>query len=413
MKKILLFYLAALCTSATPLQAQWTNITPANVQNLTALSVVDNQTAVVMTTDSLNPLRQTKDGGVSWQSLNMPVWSDSDPLYWQGVQFVSEQTGFLYGSWLIGGGLYAGGTENFILFKTTDGGNSWTPLAQPIPAEGFASISALHFFNANQGVVTLVTGLGYSLVKTSDDGGASWQTRDTLTYWNSAEHFTPDGNGVAIRYRHDFQNHTNQFYLYTIADFGKTWTEVGVPGIGAAWLELRKGLWFDGILFVDDAVAYRIRTEQNALGQADNEHFLDKSTDGGTTWQENYFTTVQHNFQQLVLDQPNPWILTWEKLFRRSSSTATEALPNQVPSMQIYPNPVLAGNTLELQTAGDYSGPSLLTFYTNDGKLVHHMSFTVYQGKITVKVPALPAGPYTLQLQALGKTIGLGRVILL
>ena len=123
MKKFLLPLIGILCLCVNAAQAQWNNVTPPNTPFANDLSVIDNKTAVLMSHDSVIQLYKTQNGGVNWESIPAPVWQDSDPIHWQGAQFLDEQIGYVYGTWLVNGGVYApGGTENFAVFKTTDGG---------------------------------------------------------------------------------------------------------------------------------------------------------------------------------------------------------------------------------------------------------------------------------------------------
>ncbi len=134
MKKHLLF-LFLLGAATLPLAAQWANIKPAGAQHVWDLSVIDDHTAFTLAGDSVVLLYRTTDGGETWQAKPLPVWDSADPYYWQGIRFTDSQNGYLFGNWLVGGGVYNNGTESYLLFHTTDGGATWTDRTPQVPAE--------------------------------------------------------------------------------------------------------------------------------------------------------------------------------------------------------------------------------------------------------------------------------------
>ncbi len=417
MKKFLLPLIGILCLCVNAAQAQWVNITPPDLSNAADLSVIDNKTAVLMSHDSVIQLYKTKNGGVNWESIPAPVWQDSDPILWQGAQFLDEQIGYVYGTWLVNGGVYApGGTENFAVFKTTDGGNNWTYLDQPVPSVGFVFITNIHFFDANKGVVTLVTGLSYSLIKTTDDGGITWQTRDTIRDWGNNYHFRPDGTGVILAcvYDHHTAGGGCDNIAYKTADFGNTWEEVGPAGQGTEWPELRKGLWYESTLYVDDNLVFRVRRDVNGSLPEDDVYHLDKSVDAGITWQEDYFVNTWYPFHQLFLEWDTPWVTTWKSVFRLSVASIGTSEASQTESLlQIAPNPSGSESTMQIQADNLYNGLTQVSCFSSDGRLAYQGNVMLLAGKATINAPLLPNGLYQLVLADSGRVIGRGKWVVL
>jgi photosystem II stability/assembly factor-like uncharacterized protein len=159
-----------------------------------------------------------------------------------------------------------------VLFKTTDGGNSWQTISADLTREnpgipasvgtlvpkgaekqrGVIYALALSFKNIN----TLWAGTDDGLLWQTRDGGKKWNdiTPKELTPWSkvtqiSASHFDDDSAYVsASRFRINDQ----QPYIYRTHDGGKSWKLItnGLPAIGPVDTvredPVRKGLLFAG-----------------------------------------------------------------------------------------------------------------------------------------------------------------------
>lgn len=116
-----------------------------------------------------NTLAHSTDSGATWTNVTLPV----TPGLWlslSGLQFASPTHG-----WVIGQEYgyettspYAYVSRRF-LRRTTDGGATWQPFAEPSGTE----TSSIRFIDANTGFAFLAYH-GAQLQRT-DDGGASWQ----------------------------------------------------------------------------------------------------------------------------------------------------------------------------------------------------------------------------------------------
>ena len=118
------------------------------------------------TTDP-NILYRTTDGGASWSPVNIPT---PRPEGISGISVVSAQVIYAVGN--ICGPPY--------VLKSTNGGNGWTKINMGVHGDRLVDI---HFFSADSGLV--VGGLGSTgasrgLVVTTEDGGGTWLTR-TIT----------------------------------------------------------------------------------------------------------------------------------------------------------------------------------------------------------------------------------------
>jgi photosystem II stability/assembly factor-like uncharacterized protein len=159
-----------------------------------------------------------------------------------------------------------------MLFKTTDGGNSWQTISSDLTRENPgvpASVGSLIPKGADKqrGVIyalapsfkninTLWAGTDDGLIWQTRDGGKKWNdiTPKELTPWSkvtqiSSSHFDDDSAYASVS---RFRINDQQPYIYRTHDGGKTWTLIttGLPGFGPVDTvredPVRKGLLFAG-----------------------------------------------------------------------------------------------------------------------------------------------------------------------
>lgn len=108
---------------------------------------------------------KTTDGGNTWQQINYP-FHDILSMY-----FIDDEDGYisvnLNSSGVAGTPPYINGYE---LYKTTDGGNTWTDVTPVIVLKNKNIISNLYFKNNMEGFCT-ISGIIYHTV----DGGKTWR----------------------------------------------------------------------------------------------------------------------------------------------------------------------------------------------------------------------------------------------
>ncbi len=129
---------------------QVTGVVLGRNESLQAVSVVDQDFAVAAGYDGV--AYKTFDRGLTWQSIGYP--NLPDVFYISDVKFITRDIGYLTGN-----------RPNIpnSLFKTIDGGTTWTAL--PINAG-----QAVDFVDVNHGWMINVGGLGYRTI----NGGANW-----------------------------------------------------------------------------------------------------------------------------------------------------------------------------------------------------------------------------------------------
>jgi hypothetical protein len=130
---------------------QVTGVVVGRNENLQAVSIVDANFAVAAGFDGV--VYKTFDRGMTWQSIGYPNLPGE--YFISDVKFINHNFGYVVGS-------RPGIAEG--LFRTTDGGATWTPV---FPNGGYS----IDFTDANHGWVVGVSGFGYR----TTDGGATWE----------------------------------------------------------------------------------------------------------------------------------------------------------------------------------------------------------------------------------------------
>ncbi len=350
-----------------------------------------------MTGDSTGiQLYTTSDRGQNWNQIPMPVWTSTDPMYWRGVQFTDAQHGFVYGDWLVNGGVFApNGNESFALFYTSNGGQTWDLRLPTVPQQALQSLSAIHFFNPEQGLLSLVSGLGYTLLQTTDDGGVTWTSLDTIFDYlqSQSERFNTSGAGYNIRSR--YVNGTLQYALYGIQDFGQTWENIGTPGTGPNWPQQRTGLWYDHTYYLNNSQVIRLEPVTTGFPVVYKYSF---SNDGGAQWTTDFFTVEGNPVSGIELFDNVLWFQTRQGLYWRSLQPSSSMEAVGVTALQATPNPVAAGGTLTLRAQGTIITGGTIRLYQMDGRLVHEQTADNNGELVLFQVPAiLSPGVYEVQ----------------
>lgn len=192
-------------------------------------------------------LLKTFDGGTSWDTMLNP-----DQLYFNGFQFVNQNTGFLISagvdyyhksddgglSWdttfvepaienleiktinfvnediaCLGACIHNGGDCNYIILKSNNGGNNW----YEVFSDPSFILQTIYFMNDNIGLsLGALPWYTNSLLRT-DNGGESWQITDTLGNW-FLEDISIDENGTGLM--------TGRYgQIYKTTDWGINWNK--------------------------------------------------------------------------------------------------------------------------------------------------------------------------------------------
>lgn len=223
-------------------------------------------------------LFKTVDGGETWTSM-----LDRPGLFVRALGFVDASTGFLGN---IGPGYFPNVTDATPLYRTRDGGATWTPVViEGPPMTGVCAIDVLRRPFVNAGVLDHRVAIraagrvgGPAFLAESLDGGETWVSRDmgSRTAMIFDVKFVTERVGfIAGASSADVQSAVP--VILRTEDGGRTWSEV-----------FRGGRPFEltwKISFPTPDVGYVTLQSYDPDTTKSRRHFA-KSTDGGRTWSE-------------------------------------------------------------------------------------------------------------------------------
>lgn len=252
----------------------------------------------------------TNDGGTNW----VPKTFSYDAQWMPGdISAISGTT-----AWTAN---YSGETNgNGAIFKTTDGGDTWTRQGEELFQNSSSFLNVIHFFNENEGYAQGDPVNGNFEIYRTTDGGATWTAVEAPAAQSSEA--STVGLDWAIGDIAWFG--TNKGRIYKTTDKGATWTVLST-GVSKMITEMS---WADEMNGAVTSMDYNQTT-----GQTSNWQFL-RTTDGGQTWNavsvaDNYFSSfclvpgtpgmivvtksasaLEDNFSAYSTD----WGTTWEML---------------------------------------------------------------------------------------------------
>ncbi len=214
---------------------------------------------------------KTQNGGSDWYEVEIlsPNTTYATSAYFTDIHFPNPSVG------------YAVGTADKI-FKTTDGGENWTPLQWSTSTAPYRRMSEVFFKNENEGYVfgfevaniTLNIGQYKNFMLKTVDGGQSWEETPLLTGNGISDHHYV--NFQMVDDTHFYASLINRNYVFPLDllvksnDGGQSWTVVNLPD---TYL-IRDMHWFnpqEGVLLASS----------EGFGQ---ERTLLRTTDGGNNW---------------------------------------------------------------------------------------------------------------------------------
>jgi photosystem II stability/assembly factor-like uncharacterized protein len=248
-------------------QGQWKLQDSGTRARFRGLSVVSPE--VVWAGGTEGTFSRTTDGGKTWHAGHVPDASDLD---FRDVQAFDDRTAFL---------LAAGEGDHSRLFKTTDGGATWTQILKNPDAGGF--LDAMAFWDLNNGLILGDPVDGRFVILLTTDGGKHWsQVRPEgmppaligegafaasgtcLTVYGRSHAWFGTGGGKTAR-------------IFRTNDGGRSWTVHATP--------VRAGAPTSGIF----SVAFADADQGVVVGgdykqSAETRSVVALTSDGGRTW---------------------------------------------------------------------------------------------------------------------------------
>ncbi len=176
-----------------------------------------------------------------------PINTGTTAGFW-GVSFATETTGYAVG-------------DNGIIFKTTDGGNTWKQIESPVKKY----LMAIQFVNSTTGYIVGDSG---TVLKTTD-GGVTWQALNfPNVYLTELSFVTPDIGYVSGE---------NSFFIWKTRNGGLSWTADSIKFSGGSG-EPNRAVSF---CFTDTATGY-MASDYSWLGRPS--YPLSITTNGSVSW---------------------------------------------------------------------------------------------------------------------------------
>jgi len=320
---------------------------------------------------------KTTDGGQTW-SLQMSNATMGTSYYFRNIEFLNENIGFL-------------GTLNGALFKTDNGGTTWTTVTN-FPTNP-AAICGLDTVGTST-VYGCGAYFGPAFIIKSIDGGSTWQYIDMSAYASGLVEllFLDENHGFASG------KGTNGGVILETTDGGTTWTEIynsNLPG-EYVWklqvLSSNTNVMFGSVESVSPNNGKLIRstdagqnwtskefpdTDVQAVGFLTENHGwmggqntgFHETTDGGTTWTD---INVGSNLNRIFILNDNLAYASGTTIYKfsdQSLSNTDFTEQNRIPlKAKVVPNPVNDKLNVFIEFRGN--DHVVLELYDNLGRLL-------------------------------------------
>ncbi len=197
-------------------------------------------------------IARTTDAGHTW-TYDVP----GPRVAWSAIDFPTETTGYVVGS-------------TGKIMKTTTRGISWTEITSPTTA----NLQALYFFNATTGFIVGDVAAGSATIYKTTDGGVTWtsmasgfpiQTKNlrAISFASATIGYISGAAGLVAK----------------TVDGGTTWTNISITGTNPTPVSGTSTTYvsqnYPGLAVVD---------AQNIVISSQNNSYVIKSSDGGVTW---------------------------------------------------------------------------------------------------------------------------------
>lgn len=285
-------------------------------------------------------LFRTDDGGASWQKL-----FEKPGTFIRAVGFLDDQHGFVGN---LGPDAFPNVTDTNLLYRTDDGGTTWSPVALPDleGARGVCSIDILTIDAVNAGhpnhkQIVHVGGRvgGPASLFRSDDAGASWKRLPLppkVAMILDVKFLTPSLGFVFAGSDPDVA--TSHGLIARTQDAGLTWQVVYES---TRPFEL---MWKAS--FPSRLVGYAsLQNYSDATETPDPHRYVVKTTDGGATWKE-LPLVEQADVRQLgigFVDDQHGWVGAMPHGFETTDGGATwkpvPSMPKATNKIRIVRNP--------------------------------------------------------------------------
>mgnify|MGYP004703195975 CR=1 FL=1 len=322
MRKITFFCLLLCLMASNFFYSQWTAQTNPGNFLLGKVHFVNETNGWIVRGDGR--LLKTTDAGANWSPFNfddtVTRWAFADPAH--NMSWVGTTHGWL----LCTGGTEESNSTGAILYKTVDGGNTWTKPVSLLGGAGKMGVQ-VQFINENTGWMSVfdASTLVGSIYK-SNDGGINW----TLLGSTSSIAF-----GIAGIFH--FVNETTG-WMVNAASSANTVKIIKTTDGGSTWVQQfsdNTGLEFSHPFFVNTNIGY-------AFG----DKIILKTIDGGTNWSTSLSNQYAGYNSGYFIDNNIGWVLdedeghprTYGSRVLKTINGGVSWLPQNLPNIELDSN---------------------------------------------------------------------------
>jgi photosystem II stability/assembly factor-like uncharacterized protein len=195
----------------------WQHTVLPNTPSLRGSAIIDDSLWV---SGNNNTVFVSQDAGKTWvdKSVDIPLKTG-----FRDIALFDKKTAIVMG---------VGSGEQSVLYKTSNGGNSWQLLYQNQDKEGF--FDSIAFWDRKNGLLLGDPVDGFYVIKKTTDGGKTWRRINLNKIPKFAEKeaaFAASGNTLIVGEKGKAWLTTGGFSasVYSSEDFGETWQRHVVP----------------------------------------------------------------------------------------------------------------------------------------------------------------------------------------
>jgi|CZKP01.1.fsa_nt_gi photosystem II stability/assembly factor-like uncharacterized protein len=384
----------------------WTSTSKYPIGTLSSINVINNN---VYSCGYSGTFFKSTDLG---STFNMTFMTAANKCLWsKGIFFLNENLG------------YAASQYGQVL-KTTNAGASWTQILRDT-LSNFINNAGLYFINQNTGFVVGNIASGVDIVYKTTDGGQSWSSVQNIAFQNlncvafaDNMHGAAGGNNSAIIYTIDqgvswktstidttvqlaidginFYNGLNGIavgngIILKTSDGGVTWNHITIPS------------------YLQNVTLYGVCHDSSGILYSVGKTYCIKSTDGGNTWQNimdsvfaanTYITTMN----SIAIDKSGfIWIAHGKGLITNSpvSGIKNDAIqPSSFSLGQNYPNPFNPSTMISFTiTQHGFVTLKLFDILGREVRVMYKGEMAAGTHTINFNAGNLPSGNYIYSLQ--------------